>query len=242
MNVSLSKRSLWGWKCRWVSVKRHLPCSSRSLNIPRGIASTPNPNKKDYHVHIAYQTTWEKPHIHFSVAGSEWATRPLVRDVVSAGNAWAFARLSIENRLTEIGSDDHCEINEIRFVLTDGGGLWDKASDGSDYCIRDGSGRYLLQNGEVSKVPVDKPGILLVSDLDDTLVGDQEGTKAFLENWRKVFVPAGGRLVYNTGRSLESFQKLHVEQNGDLPLPDVLICSVGTRIYRLSQKSQNKQR
>ncbi len=44
-----------------------------------------------------------------------------------------------------------------------------------------------------------RAGVLLVSDLDDTMMGDDEATAAFTSWWQSAMVPAGGRLVYNTG-------------------------------------------
>jgi hypothetical protein len=39
----------------------------------------------------------------------------------------------------------------------------------------------------------------VVSDLDETMIGDDEATAAFTGWWQSAMVPAGGRLVYNTG-------------------------------------------
>lgn len=199
--------------------------------------SPDTPISKEQCVHIAYYTSWKNPQIHYSVSGSAWSTLSLARPVVSAGDSWAFARIELEAEA--IASDDRTDEHaEIRFALTDGYGTWDKAPDGSDYRIlasgkKEGV-RFMLRHGAIAQIPMSMPGILLVSDLDDTLVGDHEGLTAFVGKWRSECVPAGGRLVYNTGRSLISFLKLFHAQEGRLPIPDVLICSVGTRIYYLS--------
>ena len=41
---------------------------------------------------------------------------------------------------------------------------------------------------------------MLVSDLDDTMIGDDASTAEFTRWWREEGVAAGGRLVFNTGR------------------------------------------
>ena len=45
---------------------------------------------------------------------------------------------------------------------------------------------------------------LVVSDLDDTMVGNDEASAAFRDWWEAEGLVAGGRLVYNTGRALVS--------------------------------------
>jgi hypothetical protein len=41
---------------------------------------------------------------------------------------------------------------------------------------------------------------MLVSDLDGTMVGDDEATATFRDWWEDVGALKGGLLVYNTGR------------------------------------------
>lgn len=43
---------------------------------------------------------------------------------------------------------------------------------------------------------------------DDTLIGEDEATAAFKRWWEQEGVPAGGRLVYNTGRARDLFEQL----------------------------------
>jgi sucrose-6-phosphatase len=70
---------------------------------------------------------------------------------------------------------------------------------------------------------------LLVTDLDNTLVGD-EAALVQLNEW---LIDARAEkhvlLVYSTGRSLESYRQLCTET--PLLSPDVLVTSVGTEIY-----------
>jgi sucrose-6F-phosphate phosphohydrolase len=68
---------------------------------------------------------------------------------------------------------------------------------------------------------------LLVSDLDNTLLGDDDDLGAFskwFEAERDQF-----RLVYTSGRFVESIMG-SIERNG-LPMPDAVVGGVGTEIY-----------
>ena len=70
---------------------------------------------------------------------------------------------------------------------------------------------------------------LLVTDLDNTLVGNDESLRQLLElldSYRQTY---GTKLVYATGRSPALYQEL-ADSVGLLP-PDALIASVGTEIY-----------
>jgi sucrose-phosphate synthase len=74
---------------------------------------------------------------------------------------------------------------------------------------------------------------ILVCDIDDTLLGDEEGLAAFLEELeegrsRKVGHNKVG-LAFVTGRNLKSAMAV-IKKEG-LPMPDLLLTSVGTEIY-----------
>ncbi len=68
---------------------------------------------------------------------------------------------------------------------------------------------------------------ILISDIDNTLIGDREATRALLERIREF----GGRIALGvaTGRTLES--TLKVLREWQVPLPSVLITDVGSEIY-----------
>ncbi len=68
---------------------------------------------------------------------------------------------------------------------------------------------------------------ILVTDIDNTLVGDPEGLQQFLERLSEVRDQVGFGIA--TGRSLDDVKQLMEEHN--IPTPDILIAAVGTEIY-----------
>ncbi len=78
-----------------------------------------------------------------------------------------------------------------------------------------------------------------MSDLDGTMIGDDAGTRAFGSYWHTTAAAMGSKLVYSTGRALDSFLELAAEKGADLPRPDVLICAVGTKVYLPTRKQKH---
>lgn len=74
---------------------------------------------------------------------------------------------------------------------------------------------------------------LLVTDLDNTLVGDPDALNALNDRFVQARQQQEILLVYSTGRSLTSYR--HLCTTTPLLTPDVLITSVGTEIYRSGQ-------
>ena len=70
---------------------------------------------------------------------------------------------------------------------------------------------------------------LLVTDLDNTLVGDDRALDELNQRLTQCRRVNGVKLVYSTGRSITSYQHLSTKVN--LLEPDVLITAVGTEIY-----------
>lgn len=70
---------------------------------------------------------------------------------------------------------------------------------------------------------------LLVTDLDNTLVGDAQALATLNQRLTEHRQTHGTKLVYSTGRSLTSYQGLKAEQG--LLEPDALVTAVGTEIY-----------
>lgn len=70
---------------------------------------------------------------------------------------------------------------------------------------------------------------LFVTDLDHTLVGDDNALKTLNQKLTQHRQEYGTRIVYATGRSRSSYHQLKAEKQ--LLEPDALIASVGTEIY-----------
>jgi sucrose-phosphate synthase len=91
--------------------------------------------------------------------------------------------------------------------------------------VRKKSQRKRFAASTKSKLPISDR--LLVSDIDNTLIGDWEALQALLEKIRN----ANGQVGFGiaTGRRLES--ALKVLKEWKVPLPEVLVTAVGTEIY-----------
>ena len=73
------------------------------------------------------------------------------------------------------------------------------------------------------------PKFLFVTDLDHTLVGDDEAMAELNQQLARHRREQGTKIVYATGRTLTSYQQLRAHKQ--LLAPDALIASVGTEIY-----------
>jgi len=70
--------------------------------------------------------------------------------------------------------------------------------------------------------------IMLLADLDGTLVGSKPALAAWEKYWRAVESPAGSILCYNTARCIKDYECLVRDEK--LPVPDVLITGDGTEV------------
>lgn len=70
---------------------------------------------------------------------------------------------------------------------------------------------------------------LLITDLDNTLVGDDDAMATLNHQLEQHRQQHGTQIVYSTGRSLTSYRQLIREK--PLLQPDILICAVGTEVY-----------
>jgi sucrose-6F-phosphate phosphohydrolase len=121
-----------------------------------------------------------------------------------------------------------------------GGGGEDRAPGGAAY-VCPHPGGYKLAGGALRPFPrAAAPPVMLVADLDGTMVGEgpeaDAMTAEFAAYWEGTAALAGSLLVYNTGRSLGQFCGLLAAKAGALPVPDALICAVGTKVFLLDRR------
>lgn len=178
-------------------------------------------------VTLFYSSAWPEVYCHYAIAGSSSWKDVQLACVGSSGGRWKSA-------CVDVGNSSRKPL--LQFVMTDGKGQYDKAVQDRNYQV-DRPGAYTLEHGMLQKQTVGDP-ILLVSDLDGTMVGDDEGTTAFRDLWQMKGVLQGSVLVYSTGRTLPQFQQLLAEKDGVLLCPDVLISAVGTKIYLLNMEGR----
>ncbi len=72
------------------------------------------------------------------------------------------------------------------------------------------------------------------SDLDGTLLGEQQSRKQFIAIWNALSADNRPILCYNTGRMLDDI--LALIANGKLPEPEYIISGVGTSIYDFRER------
>eukprot|EP00775_Hariotina_reticulata_P009256 gene9256-9422_t len=128
--------------------------------------------------------------MHGSVAGGPWKDHPL-KKVTSAPGKWLTGAVPVN------GAKSTAPL--LEFVVNDGGSNWDKPAAGGNYTIT-APGTYTLRHGSLSRLAAVPPAVMIVSDLDGTMIGDDAATAAFKDWWENEGVLRGGLLVYNTGR------------------------------------------
>jgi sucrose-6F-phosphate phosphohydrolase len=108
-------------------------------------------------------------------------------------------------------------------------------------------GGYKLKSGVVR--PFNQsiaPPMMLVSDIDGTLVSHEENdvtiasTGRFAKYWEDRAALTGSFLVFNTGRSFGQVLGLLEHMKGTLPIPDAIITAVGTKIFLLDREKGHR--
>ena len=93
---------------------------------------------------------------------------------------------------------------------------------------------YKITNHPLIFQKEDDKSFIFFTDLDDTLLGNDEYLQEFYEYWIQncLFDPIK-KLIYATGRSYRTFCLL--EEEMDIFYPEYLICSNGTEIYEYNE-------
>jgi sucrose-6F-phosphate phosphohydrolase len=98
---------------------------------------------------------------------------------------------------------------------------------------------YLKQLVPVLITTAFKP-VLLVTDLDDTLLsiqpGGSEAMQRFFHYWISKRLFTGSKLVYSTGRSYPRYLNVAKEHKGVL-IPDLVVTGIGSQAFTVSPKS-----
>jgi hypothetical protein len=169
-------------------------------------------------VTVYYYTGWTLAYLHTAVSG-KWTSLPT--NPLPGKRFWHFMTFD-----AQLGQE---------FVMTDGAGGWDNPFGGGNYEIT--SPRLALFKGKVITIEENSKPILVISDLDSTMIGDNESARAatsrFTQFWLKKHFFNESKLVYSTGRSLEEYLTIHAS-GCDFIDPDILVTCVGSDAYSVN--------
>mmetsp|Transcript_36424 Transcript_36424/g.50610 ORF Transcript_36424/g.50610 Transcript_36424/m.50610 type:complete len:748 (-) Transcript_36424:276-2519(-) len=185
---------------------------------------------------------------------SRTASQGWMRVRVPAASGYLKRRAHVQEEGATAANANHAQENE-ETQDEDDEDLWDRVIPALEFKISNGeenplfdlapggglykcphAGGYKLRKGGLTPFTKSRgSAIMVVSDLDGTMVGHGEemdaGTLSFRRYWQDTAALAGGVLVFNTGRSIGQACHLFVEKRDLLAVPDVIITAVGTKIF-----------
>jgi len=185
------------------------------------------PGQSGGRVSIFYNTAWENACLHGSVNGGEWMDYHFQRLSAAGGNL----------KVVHVNTNGNKASNGaplLEFVVHNEAGQYDKAPEDENYRAQHAGG-YRLEGGKM--FPIRDEAFMLVSDLDDTMFGDDEASLDFKDFWERDARLRGSCLVYNTGRALDKWLSLWREKSWCLAAPDHLITAVGTKVFEAAPDS-----
>jgi len=207
----------------------------------------------DASVTLFYKTGWDKPRLVLpGTVDPEDPTKPVeIPFAHTQSTGWMRVSVPVApgyiqqhtNKRSGAEADGTCgQVNALEFVVSEGveDGSSDVPPHGGVYdCPHPGG--YKLLNGYLIPFPKARsPPVMVCTDLDGTLIGDDAdfdaGTAAFTHYWEDTAGLAGGVLVFNTGRSIGKVCSLFVEKAGLLAVPKAVITAVGTKIFERNMK------
>lgn len=200
--------------------------------------------KKPEAFHIFYATGWKHASLLMRLTDDNgveqgWEELPMhtaESRSSPAGGIWYTVTIPV----TKSGKLEFCISNGEK----GGEGLKKDTPYGVEYYTCPAPGGYKLVSGRL--IPFKRaldPPMMLVSDLDGTMVGDTPEfdyyTDSFRVYWEDNSALANSILVYNTGRSVGAVVGLLEQKGGKLAMPDVLITAVGTKVWLLDEVRSN---
>lgn len=186
------------------------------------------------------KTAWKEMTLHQTMA------RGLDGTAGDGGKAWRYAVMDYIPDAEDDPVDPFVPL-ELEFYP------FDAASKGEDHPAAGGNYRCSFPGGFKLKSGIVRPfnqsimpPMMLVSDIDGTLVSHEENeatlasTGRFARYWEDRAALTGSFLVFNTGRSLGQVMGLLENMRGTLPIPDAIITAVGTKIFLLDREKGHR--
>ncbi|KAL8450463.1 hypothetical protein Emed_002551 [Eimeria media] len=200
-------------------------------------------------VEVRYATGWPGAVLHFEAAGTQGSCGGWKDEQMRPSSVEGWQEVSVQ--LPQ-------EADRIEFVFKNkNSNDWDNPPQQNRYGRRnylvdlerrnsDDSVVVVVSDGDAAVVYVHPDGknkVLVVTDLDGTLIGHDEYLAKFKKHWTLHHFWRGSKLVYNTGRNLKDFLTaagLHGLPKPDFAilgqaphflLPHFLLLLVGTEVY-----------